>query len=78
LGDGFAIVPSEGKVVSSVDGQVINIFHSKHAISSLSEKGLEILIRIGLETVLLNGKGFTVHVKSGDSVKKGIYYFLLI
>lgn len=71
LGDGVAIVPSEGKVVSPVDGRVINIFQSKHAIGLLSSKGLEILIHIGLETVLLNGEGFTVHVKKGERVKKG-------
>ncbi|ANB59361.1 PTS sugar transporter subunit IIA [Anoxybacteroides amylolyticum] len=71
LGDGVAIVPCEGKVVSPVDGRVINIFQSKHAIGLLSSKGLEILIHIGLETVLLNGEGFTVHVKKGENVKKG-------
>ncbi|WP_027409334.1 PTS glucose transporter subunit IIA [Anoxybacteroides tepidamans] len=71
LGDGIAIIPSDGKVVSPVDGRIINIFGSKHAIGILSDKGLEILIHVGLETVLLNGEGFTLHVKRGERVKKG-------
>jgi sugar PTS system EIIA component len=71
MGDGIAIVPSEGKVVSPIDGEIINFFRSKHAIGILSETGLEVLIHIGLETVLLNGEGFTGHVQIGDKVKKG-------
>ncbi|ANB56300.1 PTS system, glucose subfamily, IIA component domain protein [Anoxybacillus sp. B7M1] len=71
LGDGIAIMPNDGQVVAPVDGRVANIFRSKHAIGILSNKGVEILIHVGLETVLLNGEGFTVHVKRGEMVKRG-------
>ena len=71
LGDGAAIFPKEGKVTAPVDGTVISIMDTKHGIMLQSEDGLEILIHVGLETVNLNGKYFTAHVKSGDTVKRG-------
>ncbi|RXJ02053.1 PTS glucose transporter subunit IIA [Anaerobacillus alkaliphilus] len=71
MGDGVAIDPSEGKVVSPVDGEIIQFFHTKHAIGIRSKTGLEILIHVGLETVTMNGEGFTGHVEEGDKVKVG-------
>lgn len=71
MGEGFAIVPAAGVVVAPVDGEVSNIFPSKHAIGIKSNTGYEILIHIGLDTVHLNGKGFTVLVKEGEKISKG-------
>lgn len=71
LGEGVAIIPEMGKVVSPVNGEVIQLFPTKHAIGIHSEKGLEILIHIGLETVAMKGEGFISHVKVGDKVKAG-------
>lgn len=71
MGDGFAIVPSEGTIVSPVDGKVINLFYTKHAIGLLSNSGREILIHIGVDTVKLKGVGFETLVAENDTVKKG-------
>ena len=71
MGDGIAIEPVDGEVVSPVNGEIIQFFHTKHAIGIRSETGLELLIHIGLETVALNGEGFTGHVREGDKVKAG-------
>lgn len=71
MGDGFAIEPSEGIVVSPVDGEIMQVFPTKHAVGIRAENGAEILIHIGLETVSLKGEGFETHVKQGDSVKAG-------
>ena len=71
LGDGFAIVPTGSAVYSPADGEVIVLFPTKHAIVILTEKGLEVLIHVGINTSSLNGEGFTVHVEKGAKVKKG-------
>ena len=71
IGDGFAINPTNGSVVSPVDGEVISVFPTKHAVSIKSNGGREILIHVGLETVSLNGEGFTAFVSDGQSVQKG-------
>ena len=71
LGDGAAIIPSEGKVYAPADGNVANIMDSKHGIMFVTDSGAEILIHIGLDTVNLNGKYFKSHVSNGDKVKKG-------
>lgn len=71
LGNGIAIVPVSGKVVSPVDGTVDMMFDTGHAVSLVSDSGIEILIHIGLETVSLEGKPFKIAVKNGDKVKKG-------
>lgn len=71
MGDGAAIEPAEGKVLSPVNGEVIQFFHTKHAIGIRSITGLEILIHVGLETVMMNGEGFEGHVAVGDKVKAG-------
>lgn len=71
LGDGIAIIPTDGKVYAPCDATVEMMFTTGHAVSLSNAAGAEILIHVGLETVSLEGKPFTIHVKNGDSVKKG-------
>ena len=71
MGKGVAINPKEGKVVSPINGKVQMLFKTKHAIGLKSDEGAEILIHIGMDTVQLEGKHFTAHVKDGDTVKIG-------
>ncbi|WP_263706460.1 PTS sugar transporter subunit IIA [Shouchella tritolerans] len=71
MGDGVAVIPEEGVLVSPVEGEVVQVFHTKHAIGIKSLSGLEILLHVGLETVELNGEGFTVFIKEGQTVKVG-------
>lgn len=71
MGPGVAIEPSEGKVVAPVDGEIVTIFPTGHAIGLRSDDGAEILIHIGMNTVELKGEGFYSLVKEGEHVKKG-------
>ncbi|MBR3994237.1 MAG: PTS transporter subunit EIIC [Clostridia bacterium] len=71
LGKGIAIEPYDGKVYAPCDGEVSNVFETKHAINIVSDSGLEILIHIGLDTVNLEGRFFKSHVENGDKIKKG-------
>jgi PTS system, glucose subfamily, IIA component len=69
LGKGVAIIPSDGLVTSPTSGKVSMVFETLHAISILADTGEEILIHIGLDTVKMNGDGFSSYVKVGDIVK---------
>lgn len=71
LGQGVAIIPSDGKVVAPVDGVVTTLFPSLHAIGIISDEGIEVLIHIGLNTVQLEGRGFEACIKQGDRITKG-------
>lgn len=71
MGNGIAIDPSDGNVYSPIDGEVILIPPTKHAIGLRTKDGTEILIHIGLDTVSLNGKGFKPIVEVGDKVSIG-------
>lgn len=71
LGKGMAIKPVEGKVYAPCDGEVALVFDTKHAVSIVSAKGTEILIHVGLDTVMLKGEHYTTHVEAGAAVKKG-------
>lgn len=77
LGDGIAINPSNGEIISPIDGRVVMIQDSLHAIGIQSEDGIEILIHVGLDTVELKGEGFVKKVNINDRVNKGqpIVYF---
>lgn len=71
LGKGVVILPEEGKVYAPVTGTVTVLFPSLHAIGVTSDAGVELLIHIGINTVQLNGEGFTAHIKQGDQIKQG-------
>ncbi len=71
MGDGFAIDPEEGIVISPVNGVAASVFPSKHAIGLVSEGGREILIHFGINTVKLGGEGFDLLVTQGDRVRIG-------
>ncbi|SFL54367.1 PTS system, glucose-specific IIA component [Gracilibacillus orientalis] len=71
MGDGVAIEPADKQVVSPVDGEVVDVFKTKHAVSLKTDGGAEILVHMGLETVELDGKGFDIQVENGQKLKKG-------
>lgn len=71
LGDGFAIRPSEGVVYAPFDGKIAQLFRTNHAIGLITDEGLEVLIHVGIDTVKMNGQGFTALVKKGDVVLRG-------
>ncbi|MBB2482653.1 PTS glucose transporter subunit IIA [Bacillus sp. APMAM] len=71
MGEGIAIMPSNGGIHSPVEGTIIQVAPTKHAVGILAKDGTEILIHIGLETVALEGEGFTVRVNEGDRVSLG-------
>ena len=71
LGDGAAIIPEDGKIVSPVNGEVSTVSETLHAYGFTSDDGLEILVHVGIDSVALKGEGFTAHVKEGDKVKAG-------
>lgn len=71
LGQGIAIDPTDNDVVSPVNGKVMTLFPTLHAIGLVSDEGIEVLIHIGLDTVQLGGQYFTAHIEQGQTVKKG-------
>ena len=71
MGDGFAVKPENGKIVSPVSGKVASIFPTKHALGLVTDNGLEVLVHIGLDTVSLEGKPFEVKVTEGQTVAAG-------
>ena len=71
LGDGCAVIPTDGRIYSPVNGVVTSVAETGHAYGFLAEDGAEVLVHFGLETVALKGSGFTLHIKEGDRVKAG-------
>lgn len=71
LGKGVAVIPSDGKFCAPADGTVTTIFPTGHAAAITTEEGAEVLIHIGLDTVKLNGKHFTICAEEGKKVKAG-------
>ena len=71
VGEGIALLPEEGEVLAPLGGEVVALFPTGHALGIRSPQGLEVLIHVGIETVGLQGKGFTLHVAKGDMVESG-------
>lgn len=71
MGQGLVIEPSEGELVSPVNGTVTVLFPTKHAVGIVSDEGVEMLMHIGMDTVGLDGKGFEAHIEQGDHVAIG-------
>ena len=71
VGDGLAIIPEDGKLLSPVDGEVVSVAETLHAYGLRSEEGVELMIHVGLETVALKGECFQCCVKTGDKIKRG-------
>jgi len=68
MGDGFAVIPTDGNIYSPAKGKVLSVFPTKHAVGILLDSGLELLLHMGLDTVELNGKPFEVFVKEGQAL----------
>ncbi|ALV21722.1 PTS system, maltose and glucose-specific IIC component [Carnobacterium antarcticum] len=68
MGDGFAVIPTDGKITSPAAGKVLSVFPTQHAVGLLLENGVEILLHMGLDTVELSGGPFETVVKEGDQV----------
>lgn len=71
MGDGIAVQPTDGTLYAPVSGEVVTVFPTKHALGFHTTDGLDVLVHMGINTVDLNGKGFTINVKKGDRVKQG-------
>lgn len=71
LGEGVAILPTDNKIYSPINGQVLMVFKTNHAIGMVDENGIEVLIHVGIDTVKLDGKYFTAHVREKQNIKKG-------
>lgn len=71
MGDGFCVFPTDGRVVSPVAGEVVNLFPTLHAVGIATSDGLEILVHVGIDTVKLQGEGFKALVKQGARVTAG-------
>lgn len=71
MGDGFAVVPTDGEVSTPVAGKITSIFPTKHALGIQTDSGIEVLLHMGLDTVELQGGPFTLHVEEGQVVKQG-------
>lgn len=71
LGEGFLVIPSDGKINAPISGKVVSLFPTKHAIGIESNNGVEVLIHIGIDTAYLEGRHFEVFVSQNQTVKKG-------
>lgn len=71
MGDGFAVEPADTVVVAPITGTIVSLPKSKHAVGIKNDDGIEVLVHIGLDTVDLNGEGFTAFAKEGDEIKQG-------
>lgn len=71
MGDGFAVIPTDGNIYSPVEGKVMSVFPTKHAIGISLDNGVEVLVHMGLDTVELDGKPFNTTVVEGQELTKG-------
>lgn len=71
MGEGYAVIPDEGIIYAPISGKVVQIFPTCHAIGIEAAGGVEVLIHVGLDTVMLQGRGFTLRCKEGDVVQAG-------
>lgn len=71
IGDGMAVIPEDGRILSPVTGEVASVADTLHAFGFRTDDGLELLVHVGLETVALKGECFKVHVKAGDRIQAG-------
>ena len=71
LGDGLGIIPTDDEVYAPISGKITQLADTSHAVGIEGDNGLEMLLHLGIDTVSLNGEGFTVHCKEGDTIKAG-------
>ncbi|MGX7245216.1 PTS sugar transporter subunit IIA [Enterococcus quebecensis] len=71
MGDGFAIIPETGEIYSPIEGEVLSVFQTKHAVGMKMGNGLEILLHMGIDTAELNGEPFDIKVSEGSKVSRG-------
>ncbi len=71
MGDGFGIKPTSNEILSPVDGEVVSVFPTNHAVGLKTKEGIEVLIHVGIDTVNLKGEGFTTNITTGDKVNAG-------
>ena len=71
MGDGIAIIPTEGKILAPASGKITSVYPTGHAVNLSLDIGVEAIIHIGIDTVELNGKGFTKKISSGQKVERG-------
>lgn len=71
MGDGFAVIPANGRVVAPVSGTAVSVFPTGHAVGIQTKDGIECIVHVGLDTVELNGEGFKPLISQGDKVKAG-------
>lgn len=71
VGDGFAVIPSSDELYAPVTGKITSVFPTQHAITLISDNGVEILMHIGIDTVELKGRFFNIEVKKGEHVEQG-------
>ena len=71
MGDGFAVIPTEGKIFAPISGKILNIFPTKHALGIQTASGVEVLLHMGIDTVSLKGEPFTLFVEEGQEIRQG-------
>jgi PTS system N-acetylglucosamine-specific IIC component len=71
MGDGYAVLPESGEIFAPVEGTILNIFPTKHALGIATATGIEVLLHMGIDTVSLNGTPFELFVKEGQKVARG-------